>query len=216
MQTHVKVLGVLYLAVSAIFLVLALFLIMATGTAAGIVGAAAEPEDAAVAIPIIGIAGTAAAMFLGVFALPGLVTGYGLLQRKPWARIVGIVLSADQPDQHPDRDHHRHLWAVGPVEQGDGAPVRRSPRGSPRRLKRPLVLYIRLLSPRRHGGMRRRLRSGPARSGCAAGRSCAGRDHLAHSRRELRCSRNSPAGAPVSVRPWCSRLHRPTRPPPTP
>ncbi len=94
MQTHVKVLGALYLAVSAIFLALALFLIMASGTAAGIVGAAAEPEDAAVAIPLIGIAGTAAAMFLGVFALPGLLTGYGLLQRKSWARIVGIVLSA--------------------------------------------------------------------------------------------------------------------------
>ena len=94
MQTHVKVLGVLYLAVSACFLVGALFLIMATGTAAAIVGAAAEPQDAAVAIPIFGIAGTALAMFLTVFAVPGLVTGYGLLQLKPWARIVGIVLSA--------------------------------------------------------------------------------------------------------------------------
>jgi hypothetical protein len=94
MQTHVKVLGVLYLAVSGFFLVGALFLILATGSAAGIVGAAAEPEDAAIAIPVIGIAGTAPAMFLSVFAIPGLVTGYGLLQRKPWARIVGIVLSA--------------------------------------------------------------------------------------------------------------------------
>jgi hypothetical protein len=94
MQTHVKVLGVLYLAVSAIFLAGALFLIMGTGTAAAIVGAAAEPEDAAIAIPILGIAGTALAMFLIVFALPGLLTGYGLLQLKPWARIVGIVLSA--------------------------------------------------------------------------------------------------------------------------
>jgi hypothetical protein len=94
MQTHVKVLGVLYLAVSAFFLVGALFLILAAGGAAGIVGAAAEPEDAAIAIPIIGIAGTALAMFLGVFAIPGLVTGWGLLQLKPWARIVGIVLSA--------------------------------------------------------------------------------------------------------------------------
>ena len=94
MQTHVKVLGVLYLAVSGFFLVGALFLILATGSAAGIVGAAAEPEDAAIAIPVIGIAGTALAMFLSVFAIPGLVTGYGLLQRKPWARIVGIVLSA--------------------------------------------------------------------------------------------------------------------------
>ena len=94
MQTHVKVLGVLYLAVSAFFLVGALFLILAAGGAAGIVGASAEPEDAAIAIPIIGIAGTALAMFLGVFAIPGLVTGWGLLQLKPWARIVGIVLSA--------------------------------------------------------------------------------------------------------------------------
>jgi hypothetical protein len=94
MQTHVKVLGVLYLAVSGFFVVGALFLILATGSAAGIVGAAAEPEDAAIAIPIIGIAGTALAMFLSVFAIPGLVTGYGLVQRKPWARIVGIVLSA--------------------------------------------------------------------------------------------------------------------------
>ncbi len=94
MQLHVKVLGVLYLAVSAFFLIGAMFLILAAGGAAGIVGAAAEPDDAAIAIPIIGIAGTALAMFLTVFALPGLVTGYGLLQRKPWARIVGIVLSA--------------------------------------------------------------------------------------------------------------------------
>jgi hypothetical protein len=94
MQTHVKVLGVLYLAVSAFFLVGALFLILATGSAAGIVGAAAEPEDAAIAIPVIGIAGTALAMFLGIFSIPGLITGYGLLQLKPWARIVGIVLSA--------------------------------------------------------------------------------------------------------------------------
>jgi len=94
MQTHVKVLGVLYLAVSGFFLVGALFLILFAGSAAGIVGAAAEPEDAAIAIPVIGIAGTALAMFLGVFAAPGLVTGYGLLQLKPWARIVGIVLSA--------------------------------------------------------------------------------------------------------------------------
>jgi hypothetical protein len=94
MQTHVKVLGVLYLAVSAFFLVSALFFLVAAGSAAGIVGAAAEPEDAAIAIPVIGIAGTAFAMFLGIFAIPGLVAGYGLLQLKPWARIVGIVVSA--------------------------------------------------------------------------------------------------------------------------
>jgi hypothetical protein len=94
MQTHVKVLGVLYLAVSAFFLLVALFLLLAMGGAAGIVGATADPDDAAIAIPVLGIAGSALAAFLCFFSLPGLATGYGLLRQKPWARILGIVLSA--------------------------------------------------------------------------------------------------------------------------
>lgn len=94
MQTHVKVLGVLYLVVGGCMLVAALFLLVAMSSAAGIVGAAADPEDAAIAIPILGIAGTALAGLLGLFSLPSLVTGYGLVTFKPWARIVGIVLSA--------------------------------------------------------------------------------------------------------------------------
>jgi len=94
MDMHVKVLGVLYLALSAFFLVIALLIVVTLGGTAGIVGAAAEPQDAAIAIPVIGIAGTALAIFLVVFALPGLATGYGLLTYRPWARVVGIVLSA--------------------------------------------------------------------------------------------------------------------------
>jgi hypothetical protein len=94
MQTHVKVLGVGYLAVGGLLLVLALFLVVTMGGVAGIVGASADPEDAAIAIPILGFAGTALAAFFGLFAFPSLLTGYGLLNYKPWARIVGIVLSA--------------------------------------------------------------------------------------------------------------------------
>jgi hypothetical protein len=93
-QTHVKVLGVLYLAVGGCMLIGALFLAMTMGGVAGIVGASADPEDAAIAVPILGIAGTALAGLLGIFSLPSLITGYGLLNYKPWARIVGIVLSA--------------------------------------------------------------------------------------------------------------------------
>ena len=94
MQTHVKVLGVLYLAVGGLMLVLALFLAVTMGGVAGIVGATAEPEDAAIAIPVLGFAGTALTAFFALFALPSLITGYGILNFKPWARIVGIVLSA--------------------------------------------------------------------------------------------------------------------------
>lgn len=94
MQTHVRVLGVVYLAVGGLMLALALFLLLTMGGIAGIVGAAADPDEARIAIPVLGFAGTALAAFLGMFALPSLITGYGLLNFKPWARIVGIVLSA--------------------------------------------------------------------------------------------------------------------------
>lgn len=94
MDTHVKVLGVLYIALSALGLLGALVLMVGVGTAAGVVGAAADSGDAAVAIPIIGVAGTAVVAFLLLLSLPGLITGFGLLQYRPWARILGLVLSA--------------------------------------------------------------------------------------------------------------------------
>ena len=84
----------LYLAVSALSLLAALFLILVVGGAAGIVGIAADPDDAAIAIPVLGIAGTALGVMLLVLALPGLLTGWGLLAYKPWSRILGLVLSA--------------------------------------------------------------------------------------------------------------------------
>jgi hypothetical protein len=94
MTTHVKVLGVLYVALSALGVASALFLALAVGTASSIVGISADPQDAAVALPIIGVAGTALVVFLLALSLPGLITGIGLLKLQPWARIVGIVLSA--------------------------------------------------------------------------------------------------------------------------
>jgi hypothetical protein len=93
MTTHVKVLGVLYIVLSSIGLVGALFLMLAVGTAGSIVGLNADAHDAAVALPNIGIAGTALVVFLLALSLPGLVTGVGLLKMRPWARIAGIVLA---------------------------------------------------------------------------------------------------------------------------
>ena len=94
MQTHVKVLAVLFIVFSALLLLTALGMMAVFGGAAGIVGTTAEGEDAAIALPIIGLTGTLVTIFFLVLALPGLVTGFGLLSIKPWARIVGIVLCA--------------------------------------------------------------------------------------------------------------------------
>jgi hypothetical protein len=73
---------------------MALGMIAVFGGAAGIVGTAAEGDEAAVALPIIGLTGTLVTTFFVVLAVPGLVTGFGLLAMKPWARILGIVVSA--------------------------------------------------------------------------------------------------------------------------
>ena len=93
MASHVKILGAVYIALSGILLCLALFLALAVGTAGAIVGQAADPNDAAVALPIIGIAGTALVVFLVAVSLPGLIAGIGLLKRRPWARILGIIVA---------------------------------------------------------------------------------------------------------------------------
>jgi hypothetical protein len=94
MQTHVKVLGVFFIALSVLGLCAAIFFLVGIGAAASIVGANADAHDAAVAVPIIGIAGTAFVMFIFLISIPGLVVGIGLLKFRPWARIVGIVLCA--------------------------------------------------------------------------------------------------------------------------
>lgn len=93
MDTHVKVLGVLYLALSALGVLFAIFLLLTLGGAAGIVGAAADPEDAAIALPVLGITGMALVAIALALSLPGLLTGWGLLGFRPWARILAIVLA---------------------------------------------------------------------------------------------------------------------------
>jgi hypothetical protein len=95
MQTHVKVLAVLFIVFGALGVLAALGLMAVFGGTMGIVGVSApEEEGAAIALPILGLTGTLVTAFLLIVSLPGLITGFGLLAFKGWARIVGIVLSA--------------------------------------------------------------------------------------------------------------------------
>jgi hypothetical protein len=94
MDTHVRVLGVLNIAIGAIGLVVAALMLVGVGGAAGIISASADPDEAAVAIPILSIVGAFVMIVLFAFSAPAIVTGIGLLYFKPWARVLGIVLSA--------------------------------------------------------------------------------------------------------------------------
>jgi hypothetical protein len=95
MQVHVKVLGAIFIALSSLGLLFAVFIMFGFGALglAGAAGAANDP-DAAVALPFFGILGAAFAGFVVLVALPGLFAGIGLLTFKPWGRILGIIVSA--------------------------------------------------------------------------------------------------------------------------
>jgi len=91
-DTHVKVLAVLYIVFGVIGTFVGLAL-MAALSFIGAVGAASDP-DAWMALPILGFTGAALGAFMLILSLPGIIAGVGLLKYQPWARILTIVLSA--------------------------------------------------------------------------------------------------------------------------
>ena len=92
METHVKVLGALQIALGTMGLFAAAILLVVFGGVAGAVGVTGEP-DTAIALPIIGITGMALVTFLVLLSLPGVIIGIGLIRLQPWARIAGLVIS---------------------------------------------------------------------------------------------------------------------------
>ena len=92
MDTHVKVLAVLYIIFGVLGTLVGLGF-MALLSVIGVAGAASDP-DAWVALPILGFTGAALGAFILILSLPGIIAGIGLLKYRPWARILTIVLSA--------------------------------------------------------------------------------------------------------------------------
>ena len=88
LHMHVRIAAWLNIVASGMFLLLGICgFVFFVGLG---VFAAADSGDA-VALPILGLVGTVSLMFIAVLALPGLLGGYGLLKRKKWGQILGIV-----------------------------------------------------------------------------------------------------------------------------
>jgi len=89
MRLHVRIVGWLNIVANGIFLLLGICgFVFFVGLG---VFAAADSGDA-VAMPILGLVGTIGLVFFAVLALPGLLAGYGLLRRKKWGQILGLVV----------------------------------------------------------------------------------------------------------------------------
>jgi len=85
MEKHVTVLGILYIAFSALGLLLAV-IIFAAVVGGGIISGDSEAKA------ITAIVGPAVSALFLLLAAPGLIGGIYLLKRRPWARILMLVL----------------------------------------------------------------------------------------------------------------------------
>lgn len=93
MQTHVRVLAVLHIVFGAMGLVAGIGMLVLFGGLAGLAAINDRSGDAAAALPILGAIGGLIFVLALVLSLPEIIAGVGLINYRPWARILAIVLS---------------------------------------------------------------------------------------------------------------------------
>ena len=94
MERHVTILGAFHIAFGALGLMAALAILVIFGGVAGLVGlGAASDPDALIAVPILGIIGAILTMTVLILSVPGIAAGFGLMNYRPWARLLTVVLS---------------------------------------------------------------------------------------------------------------------------
>ena len=93
MEQHVRVISVLLILYGVIGLVLAICIgIFGTGAIVAMLSADTS-EEMRIVWTIIGFVATAAAVIMAIVALPNIIAGWGLSQRKRWSRVLTIILA---------------------------------------------------------------------------------------------------------------------------
>jgi hypothetical protein len=97
MREHVKILGILNIIMGSLGAAAGIIVLIVFGGLAGLAGLSAGPwindNDAATAVPILAFIGICIAIFLFILGLPSIIGGWGLLNFKPWARVLIIIIS---------------------------------------------------------------------------------------------------------------------------
>lgn len=90
MKTHVTAVAVFQIGLSILGLLIA-FIVLAGTFLPGLIvlGIDGDPEPISILVPI----GCTVASFIIIFSLPGLVGGIGLMNYRPWARILVLILA---------------------------------------------------------------------------------------------------------------------------
>jgi hypothetical protein len=89
MAQHIKILGVLHIVFGCLGVLIGLGVMAFMGGLGMVAGRDGDPE----AGPIMALIGGVAMVVLLVISVPGIIGGFGLINRKSWARILIIVIS---------------------------------------------------------------------------------------------------------------------------
>jgi hypothetical protein len=93
MADHIRIVAILHIVLGALSVLGGLAIFGVMGGLAAVIGVTGT-ADAVPAVPIVGGLGGLIFLVLLVLGLPGIIAGVGLLKFRPWARILGIIISA--------------------------------------------------------------------------------------------------------------------------
>jgi hypothetical protein len=93
MRDHVKILGILSMVLGGLGLVVALGVFALFGGLAGAAGVSNSGNDGLAGAGVLAAIGLFLAGVIAVISLPQLLGGWGLINYKPWARVLMIVVS---------------------------------------------------------------------------------------------------------------------------
>jgi len=97
MVKHIDVLAILFFVWGGFQLFIGLILALiyvGLGAAMGVAGGAGGEEELLITGILMGGVGAVVSIFVMLFSLPSFAAGIGIRRRKPWGRIVGIVVGA--------------------------------------------------------------------------------------------------------------------------
>ncbi len=94
MEQHLRMVAALHVILGGLGILGGILVLGVLLGVAQLVQFAATGHDAWLAVPILGAVGAVVFTTTTVLSLPSLIAGWGLFQRRPWGRILGIIASA--------------------------------------------------------------------------------------------------------------------------
>jgi len=94
MRDHIRILGILNIAMGCLTALIGFAILAFMGGAAGLLNAGIYGEaEARVWAPFLAAMGGIIAVFFLILAAPSIAGGWGLMKYRPWARMVIIIVS---------------------------------------------------------------------------------------------------------------------------